>query len=704
MQAGACATSPAWLAAPAAPHGLRVCSAHPAAPLCRLAAPVRRGPGLAGGAGGAGAGARRRGGGAGAPPPRAPGRLLEGRLLVGSACRWEGPPGGPSGGARRRLQASYLPGIHPAAAMYRQAPKPPSICAPMLAQVRLPGPGAGAPATHGVYAVWGVHRQGPAAGGRQVGALRGRRPLTCRPGCRLGVATGTGMLAASLWVFFWETKRRRHFAKIHKRDSERGIRLGAGEPRAALRSGPNPQVGMMRRFSPLDTRHHPTPACRTNLMYYGVLLCVGLGGLVLLLFSGRLQPSNVVGFCIAFSNAYGLVAGSRRHGHGQQSARQRTQGRAARAACGACRPARCAPAATPTAPAAPVAPPTPLCLPASPAARPAAIFLLGFGLVAVPRQLWNGADPRREQRRICHSAGLQARLRSARGGGRRGYAGQRSQRVRPPAQHARPTPAPARPTGGARAGGAPPPVDRRADRSARLGALPARRPAAPADGCRAGNGRQHGCAPAPRPPLVARAAVLLRCSWLCRWRGCALAAGPEGCAAPGGVWWRQAGLGRKHARFAASGRECGYAQGHQGCARSAARPGPALTPQPRLQLRPRPQPADVPAQTFPPAGPGFVPNASVPVPDESDLDIFDRCRGQRREKGRRALQWAAAPRLARARREPGSNPAVPRPARRRVCADAGPHAGGAPRQRRCRAPTCNAAPPPGLTWRGCAAS
>lgn len=54
------------------------------------------------------------------------------------------------------------------------------------------------------------------------------------------------------------------------------------------------------------------PCCRTNLMYYAVLLCVALAGLVLLLFSGRLQPANILGFGIAFSNAYGLVAGGRR--------------------------------------------------------------------------------------------------------------------------------------------------------------------------------------------------------------------------------------------------------------------------------------------------------------------------------------------------------------------------------------------------------
>ncbi|PRW61506.1 LMBR1 domain-containing 2-like protein A [Chlorella sorokiniana] len=86
-------------------------------------------------------------------------------------------------------------------------------------------------------------------------------------------------------------------------------------------------------------------AVRTNLMYYAVLLGVGTAGLVLLLVTGHLAPSNVLGFCIAFSNAYGLVA---------------------------------------------------------------AIFLLGFGLVAVPKQLWLSADLHGEQRRVCHQAGLQA--------------------------------------------------------------------------------------------------------------------------------------------------------------------------------------------------------------------------------------------------------------------------------------------------------
>lgn len=52
------------------------------------------------------------------------------------------------------------------------------------------------------------------------------------------------------------------------------------------------------------------PLSRTNLMYYAVLLGVGTAGLVLLLVTGRLAPANVLGFAIAVSNAYGLVAGA----------------------------------------------------------------------------------------------------------------------------------------------------------------------------------------------------------------------------------------------------------------------------------------------------------------------------------------------------------------------------------------------------------
>ncbi|GAB4813329.1 hypothetical protein N2152v2_000375 [Parachlorella kessleri] len=84
---------------------------------------------------------------------------------------------------------------------------------------------------------------------------------------------------------------------------------------------------------------------RSNLIYYAILLGVALAGLLLLLLTGHLKASNVVGFCIAFSNAYGLIAG---------------------------------------------------------------IFLLGFGLVAVPKQLWKCADLHGELRRLEHQAGSQA--------------------------------------------------------------------------------------------------------------------------------------------------------------------------------------------------------------------------------------------------------------------------------------------------------
>ena len=48
-------------------------------------------------------------------------------------------------------------------------------------------------------------------------------------------------------------------------------------------------------------------------MYEARLLCcvqvVGAVGLVLLLATGELAPTNVLGFCVAASNAFGLIAG-----------------------------------------------------------------------------------------------------------------------------------------------------------------------------------------------------------------------------------------------------------------------------------------------------------------------------------------------------------------------------------------------------------
>lgn len=38
---------------------------------------------------------------------------------------------------------------------------------------------------------------------------------------------------------------------------------------------------------------------------------VGVGGLLLLLATGELAPGNVLGFCVAASNAFGLIAGAR---------------------------------------------------------------------------------------------------------------------------------------------------------------------------------------------------------------------------------------------------------------------------------------------------------------------------------------------------------------------------------------------------------
>lgn len=70
---------------------------------------------------------------------------------------------------------------------------------------------------------------------------------------------------------------------------------------------------LLRPHTPLP--HHPTPPhpplyqVRSNLIYYGLLAGIGLAGILLLLFKELLKPSNVLGFCIAFSNAYGLIAG-----------------------------------------------------------------------------------------------------------------------------------------------------------------------------------------------------------------------------------------------------------------------------------------------------------------------------------------------------------------------------------------------------------
>lgn len=86
-------------------------------------------------------------------------------------------------------------------------------------------------------------------------------------------------------------------------------------------------------------------ALRYNVLYYTILAAIGVGGLILLLAAGHLAPANIAGFAIAVSNAYGLIA---------------------------------------------------------------AIFLMGYGLYAIPLALWRRADAEGERLRLCHAAGTQA--------------------------------------------------------------------------------------------------------------------------------------------------------------------------------------------------------------------------------------------------------------------------------------------------------
>mmetsp|Transcript_8614 Transcript_8614/g.25881 ORF Transcript_8614/g.25881 Transcript_8614/m.25881 type:complete len:758 (+) Transcript_8614:498-2771(+) len=86
-------------------------------------------------------------------------------------------------------------------------------------------------------------------------------------------------------------------------------------------------------------------ALRNNLVLYAVLGCLGALGICVLLVVGHLTLENIVGICIASSNAFGLIAG---------------------------------------------------------------IFLMGYGLVAIPRTLWRLADVRGRHRLTCHKAGIQA--------------------------------------------------------------------------------------------------------------------------------------------------------------------------------------------------------------------------------------------------------------------------------------------------------
>ncbi|KAK9795930.1 hypothetical protein WJX73_006763, partial [Symbiochloris irregularis] len=84
---------------------------------------------------------------------------------------------------------------------------------------------------------------------------------------------------------------------------------------------------------------------RNNLVFYGILVGIGAAGLLLLILTRHLYITNVVGFCIASSNAFGLIAG---------------------------------------------------------------IFLMGYGLVAIPKKLWRLADSKTQRRVLTHQAGVQA--------------------------------------------------------------------------------------------------------------------------------------------------------------------------------------------------------------------------------------------------------------------------------------------------------
>ncbi len=81
------------------------------------------------------------------------------------------------------------------------------------------------------------------------------------------------------------------------------------------------------------------------LMAVMLLQALAVAGILLLLMTKNLAPSNVLGFCVAASNAFGLIAG---------------------------------------------------------------IFLMGYGLVAVPRELWRTADTKNYRKMLFHRAGVQA--------------------------------------------------------------------------------------------------------------------------------------------------------------------------------------------------------------------------------------------------------------------------------------------------------
>ena len=141
---------------------------------------------------------------------------------------------------------------------------------------------------------------------------------------------------------------------------------------------------------------------RSNLMLYAVLGGLGAAGIAVLLVFGHLSPTSIVGIAIAASNAFGLIAGvvpikssaklicqkwlkqalpilimldSIQHGPGIQI-------------CPDLHTSILFVAMLPLLP---------------------GIFLMGYGLVAIPRTLWRLADERGRTRLTCHKAGVQAR-------------------------------------------------------------------------------------------------------------------------------------------------------------------------------------------------------------------------------------------------------------------------------------------------------
>eukprot|EP00894_Picocystis_sp_ML_P003858 jgi/Pico_ML_1/54375/g4733.t1 len=84
---------------------------------------------------------------------------------------------------------------------------------------------------------------------------------------------------------------------------------------------------------------------RENAIFYGTLGAAGVMGIIMLLITGKLDFTNVVGFCIALSNSFGLMG---------------------------------------------------------------VLFLMGFGLVDIPRRLWHGGNVEGNRKLSAHRVGLAA--------------------------------------------------------------------------------------------------------------------------------------------------------------------------------------------------------------------------------------------------------------------------------------------------------